>query len=106
MNPGHISNHASHTNEGVPVMISKSDNEFYHCARLYHLEKKGVCLETPFAPSPGSDVHIRMDNCQPACSGCGDCGDFRGKVEWCREHLDGYTFNYRVGVQISGSLDG
>ena len=28
------------------------------------------------------------------------------KVEWCREHLDGYTFNYRVGVQISGALDG
>jgi len=96
----HIENNHANGKYGAPVMISKTENEFYHCAKMYHLTQKELYFESHFAPSPGSDVNIRMGDCRSDLSNRDACGNFHGKVTWCREELDGYTFNYKVGVQI------
>jgi len=83
------------------IMISNTENELYQDAVLFDIKKKEIIFESSLDPKPGSDVSIRIEDDVPDSDrGCSS-KSCRARVKWCREHLDGYTFNYRIGVQLS-----
>lgn len=83
------------------IMISNSENEVYQNATLFDIKQQELIFESSFDPKPGSDVSIRVEDDGPDPGSSCFPKNCRARVKWCREHLDGYTFNYRIGVQLS-----
>ncbi len=80
----------------LPIMIAKGNTEKYFNAKMYNANKKEIYFESSLDQQPGTDICIRMETRGHK--------SYRATVRWCKEILDGYTFNYRIGIQICGQL--
>jgi hypothetical protein len=85
----------------VPIMIARTDSEFYHPAKMYNFGGKNIYFESALDAQPGSDIHIQMDDIAQNGIVLGESRTYRATVMCCREILDSYTFYYGVNVQIS-----
>ena len=83
------------------IMVSTPENEHYRNAVLFDLKSEEIILESSIEPKPGSDLNIWIENDSEKNSCDISPKNFHGKVKRCEEHLDGYTFSYRVSVQLS-----
>ena len=93
-----------HDNSAPIIMISGSEKELYQDATLFDIKKREIIFESSFDPRPGSDVHIRIEDYASGNNGQSIPKSCRARVQWCKEHLDGFTFNYRIGVQLSETM--
>jgi hypothetical protein len=103
MTPNETKRNKNNDKHHIPmmIMISNTENELYQDAVLFDIKKREIIFESSLDPKPGSDVSIRIEDDVPGSDrGCSS-KSCRARVKWCREHLDGYTFNYRIGVQLS-----
>ncbi len=90
---------------GIPILVSKNNSESYQYAQMYGYGRKKIYFESTFEPKLGSEVCVILEDYSQDSINKTHTSNFRGKVLWCKEILDEYTFNYRVNVQISAPMN-
>ncbi len=79
-------------NHQAPVILENYPSGQYYGARMHNYSKSGMYFESYFAPTPGTDIIIGIEN-SPYKSGPDVC---RARVKWCKELPVGGIFG--VGV--------
>ena len=78
------------------IMIENYPKGKYYEGRMYNYSRGGMYFESDFAPGPGTDVFIGIEN-SPYSS---DHDVYRAKVMWVKRLPDGASFFcYGVGVR-------
>ena len=85
----------------LPIMFAKNDTEFYHDARMYYFNNREMHFESTIDLEPDTDIHILMDSHSSDTFSTNTYKSYRAIVKSCKELLDGYSFNYRIGIQIN-----
>ena len=78
------------------IMIENYPKGKYYEGRMYNYSRGGMYFESDFAPGPGTDVFIGIEN-SPYSS---DHDVYRAKVMWVKKLPDKASFfYYGVGVR-------
>ncbi len=83
------------------IMVAKKNSEFFHNARMYACCDTGMFFESACELPEGANICIWMENSESESYGFITSKPYHAEVEWCREVLDDYTFNYQIRARIS-----
>ncbi len=86
------------------IMVAKKNSEFFYSAKMYACSETGMYFESACEFPEGADICIWMGNSESESFGFSTSTPYHAEVEWCREVLDNYTFNYQIRAKISDPL--
>ena len=83
-----------------PIMFAKNDTEFYHDAKMNYFNSRDLHFESAIDLEPDTDIRILLDNHSSDTFSPDGYKSYHATVKSCKEILDGYSFNYRIGIHI------